>query len=79
VEFQRTPQDREALERIAGRTGGAYAAPAGAVALAARMPLEARRVPTVSESVLRASAPLFLVLLVLLGVEWLLRKRAGMI
>jgi hypothetical protein len=79
VEFQRTPQDRDALVRIAGRTGGAYATPATARDLVARMNLEPRTVPTVSESVLRAEAPLFLILLALLSVEWLLRKRAGMI
>ena len=79
VEFQRTPQDREALQRVAGRTGGGYAAPAAAGDMAGRIPLEPRSVPTVSESVLRAEAPLFLILLVLLSAEWLMRKRAGMI
>ncbi len=79
VEFQRTPQDRDALVRIARRSGGDYVAPDQAAALVDRLSLEARRVPTVSESVLRASAPLFLILLALLAGEWLLRKRAGMI
>ncbi len=79
VEFQRTPQDREALARIAGRSGGGYATPATAQQLVPRMNLEPRTVPTVSESVLRAEAPLFLILLALLSAEWLLRKRSGMI
>lgn len=79
VEFQRTPQDRDALARIAGRTGGGYAAPESARDVAARIPLEPVSVATVSESVLRAEVPLFLMLVVLLSGEWLLRKRAGMI
>jgi hypothetical protein len=79
VEFRRTPQDRAALERIARRTGGAYLTPSDAPGLPARLDLTPRRVPVVSESVLRASAPLFVVVLVLLATEWLLRKRAGLI
>jgi hypothetical protein len=79
VEFQRTPQDRDALVRIARRQGGDYLTPDLAAGLVDQLSLDRRRVPTVSESVLRASAPLFLVLLALLSGEWLLRKRAGMI
>ncbi len=79
VEFQRTPQDRDALTRIARRSGGDYMPPDEAAGLIDKLSLAPRRVPTVSESVLRASAPLFLVLLALLAGEWLLRKRAGMI
>ncbi len=79
VEFQRTEQDRGALTRIARRSGGDYASVADGERVVERLTLEPRRVPTVSESVLRASTPLFLVLLVLLAGEWLLRKRAGMI
>jgi hypothetical protein len=79
VEFRRTPQDRGALERVARRTGGAYMTPDDAGTLKDRVELSPRRVPVVSESVLRASAPFFLVVLALLSVEWLLRKRAGMI
>ena len=79
VEFQRTPQDRDALLRIARRQGGDYLAPDQVAALVDQLSLDQRRVPTVSESVLRASAPLFLILLALLSGEWLLRKRAGMI
>ncbi len=79
VEFQRTPQDRDALLRIARRAGGDYLTPEHASTLVDKIDVEPRRVPTVSESVLRASAPLFLLLLALLAGEWLLRKRAGMI
>jgi hypothetical protein len=79
VEFRRTPQDRRALERVARRTGGAYLDPAGAAQLAPGLDLSPRRVPVVSESVLRAGVPLFLVVLALLSAEWLLRKRVGLI
>ncbi len=79
VEFQRTPQDRDALVRIARRTGGAYTSPADVAAAVARMDLSPRSIPAVSESVLRATTPLFLLVLLLLSVEWLARKRAGMI
>jgi hypothetical protein len=79
VEFRNTTQDRNALERIARRTGGAYLTPAGVDSLANAMDLSPRRVPVVSESVLRASAPWFIAVLLLLSAEWLLRKRVGMI
>lgn len=79
VEFQRTPQDHEALVRIARRTGGAYASPSQAADVVSHMDLSPRKVPAVSESVLRATTPLFVVILLLLSVEWLARKRAGMI
>jgi hypothetical protein len=79
IEFQRTPQDRDELVRIARRAGGDYLPVEAAAGLAERLHLEPRRVPAVSESVLRASAPLFVLLVVLLASEWLLRKRAGMI
>ncbi|HKW14988.1 MAG TPA: hypothetical protein VJS69_10925 [Candidatus Krumholzibacteria bacterium] len=79
VEFRNTAQDRSALERIARRTGGEYLAPAGVDDLAKKIDVSPRRVPVVSESVLRASTPWFVALLLLLSAEWLLRKRAGMI
>ena len=79
VEFRNTVQDRAALERVARRTGGAYLTPDGVNDLAQKIKLASRRVPVVSESVLRASAPWFIAVLLLLSAEWLLRKRAGMI
>jgi len=79
VEFQRTAQDRAELARVARRSGGEYVTAADAAGIADRIPVEARAVPTTSETVLRASTPLFLLVLLLLSAEWLLRKRAGMI
>jgi hypothetical protein len=79
VEFRNTTQDRAALERIARRTGGAYLTPDAVGDLAKRIDVAPRRVPVVSESVLRASVSWFAAVLLLLSAEWLLRKRAGMI
>jgi hypothetical protein len=79
VEFQRTPQDRAHLERIAQRTGGAYVPADEAGGLAGRLELAPRAVPATTETVLRSNALLFALVLALLSAEWLLRKRAGMI
>ncbi|HEX6790519.1 MAG TPA: hypothetical protein VF247_04335 [Candidatus Krumholzibacteria bacterium] len=79
VEFRNTTQDRAALERIARRTGGAYLTPDSLDALAGRIDVSPRKVPVVSESVVRASVSWFVAVLLLLSAEWLLRKRAGMI
>jgi hypothetical protein len=79
VEFQRTPQDRAHLERIAQRTGGAYVPADEAGGLADRLELAPRAVPATTETVLRSNALLFALVLALLSAEWLLRKRAGMI
>jgi hypothetical protein len=79
VEFQRVGQDRANLETIARQTGGAYADEGGAGAIAAMIRAEPRVTPTSTELTLRTSAVVFAVILALLGVEWLVRKRAGMI
>ncbi|HET6349718.1 MAG TPA: hypothetical protein VFH88_11610 [Candidatus Krumholzibacteria bacterium] len=79
VEFRNPTQDRAALERIAHRDGGAYLTPDGGDELGRTMPLATRQVPVVSETILRASVPWFIVVLLLLSAEWLLRKRAGLI
>ncbi len=47
--------------------------------MAARIPLEPRVVEITSEISLRTSRFIFLLLLVLLGFEWVVRKRAGMV
>jgi hypothetical protein len=79
VEFQHTPQDRDHLAWIARRTGGEYLSPAAAAGLAGRLDLSPRIVPTTTEEVLRSSAILFTIVLLLLATEWLVRKRVGMI
>lgn len=79
VEFQRVNQDRAGLVALARRSGGAYAPAGGVDAVAAQLSLEPRTIETVTEINVRASVLLFLAIIALLGVEWLLRKRAGMI
>ena len=79
VEFQRVHQDRAALVSIARRSGGAYGSGDDVASLAARIPLEPRTTQTVTEITMRTSVFLFLLILGLLSIEWLLRKRAGMI
>jgi hypothetical protein len=79
VEFRNTSQDRASLERIARRTGGTYLTPEAIDDLVKHIDVSPRRVPVVSESVLRASVPWFVAVLLLLSAEWLLRKRAGMV
>jgi hypothetical protein len=79
VEFQRTQQDRSQLERVARRTGGAYLSVEQAPDVADRLDVSPRVVATTSETVLRSSGLLFVLVLALLSCEWLLRKRAGMI
>ncbi|MEE9270704.1 MAG: hypothetical protein V3V49_10640, partial [Candidatus Krumholzibacteria bacterium] len=79
VEFQRVTQDRANLAGIAGETGGAYYPAEDVGEMAARIPLEPRVVEITSENSLRTSQFVFLLLLVLLGFEWVVRKRAGMV
>jgi hypothetical protein len=79
VEFQRVHQDRDALLSLARRSGGFYSPGGDVSAVAARLSLEPRVTATVSEITVRTSVLLFLVIIGLLSLEWLLRKRAGMI
>jgi hypothetical protein len=79
VEFQRVGQDRANLEMIARQTGGAYTDESGADALAGAMRISQRVTPTSTEVTLRTTVAVFAVILVLLSVEWIVRKRAGMI
>jgi len=79
VEFQNVRQDREHLERIARRSRGEYATAAGVTNLVDRMKLEPRIVETTYELSFRTSMFVFIAILLLLGTEWMIRKRAGMI
>ncbi len=78
VEYRRVQQDRPALVGIALRTGGRYSR-ASVEGIARRIDLDPRETETVSETTLRTSLLLFFLILTLLGAEWMLRKRAGMI
>jgi len=79
VEFQRVAQDRLNLTRIASQSRGAYSSVAGAAALARRIPLESRTVGSMDEVALRTSAVVFILILLLLATEWVIRKRLGMV
>jgi hypothetical protein len=79
VEFQNVVQDRQRLQAIAKRSGGVYTHGTAIGRVVNAIPLQARARDTVSEITLRTNAILFCVVLLLLGVEWIIRKRAGMI
>jgi hypothetical protein len=79
VEFQRVAQDRLNLIRVASQSRGAYTSAAGAAALARRIPLESQTIGSTSEVALRTSIIVFVAILVLLAVEWVIRKRLGMV
>ncbi len=79
VEFQRMQQDRAALAAVAKRSGGLYAQGGDLADFSEKIPLEVRRMELVSELSLRTSVIVFLLVLVLLSIEWIVRKRVGMI
>jgi hypothetical protein len=79
VEYQKVAQDRSNLLRIASQTGGAYTTAASVDALVDRVSLESRTMQTTSEVTLRTSMIVFTIILLSLGAEWMIRKRAGMI
>ncbi|UCG53497.1 MAG: hypothetical protein JSW58_08065 [Candidatus Latescibacterota bacterium] len=79
VEFQRVNQDRSNLMSIARQSGGVYFQGDDIAEMIDRIPLEARIVETTSEISLRTSVIVFVIVLVLLSLEWIIRKRVGMI
>lgn len=79
VEFQNVAQDRANLEGIAAASGGMYSGPEGAGEIAARIPLRSRVVQVTSETSLRTSVLVFSLVLLVLGAEWVVRKRAAMV
>ncbi len=78
VEFRRTAQDRSALVAMALRTGGRYRHES-LEGLAESMDLAPRIARGDEETLLRARAPLFVLVLLLLSLEWFARKRAGLV
>ncbi len=79
VEFRSTAQDMENLAAIAAATGGAYADASGMREVTGELPLYERRSTVQSELRYRTSAAIFVLVLLLLSIEWIARKRAGMI
>jgi hypothetical protein len=79
VEFQRVAQDRSNLVRISNQSGGTYTAVEGAVALARGISLDPRIVESTVEVSLRVSVVVFMLIVALLALEWIIRKRLGMV
>lgn len=79
VEFQHVAQDRSNLATIAGQTRGGYAAAASAEALVRGIRLDKRIVASSAEITLRTSLIVFGLILALLALEWIVRKRLGMV
>lgn len=79
VEFANTSQDADFLREIAARTGGRYAGPAEAAALGGLLPRAARPIVLKSEVDLWNTTPFFVLFVLVLGAEWLLRKRYGLL
>jgi hypothetical protein len=79
VEFQNVVQDAGKLEAIARRTGGVYVDASTVERIVKDVPVDSRVRRTTAEVPLRTSALLFALVLTLVCVEWIIRKRAGMI
>ncbi len=79
VEFQRVNQDRSNLELIAAQSGGFYLGEGSIDDFAKRVELDPTRTPTTSEVTLRTSLVVFAAIITLLSLEWIIRKRFGMI
>jgi hypothetical protein len=79
AEFADTSQDIEFLRELAQRTGGRYAAPEELPALAVELPRAPRPVVLRSEIEIWNTTPMFLLFVVVMSAEWLLRKRYGLL
>lgn len=79
VEFVNTSQNVDLLRELASRTGGRYATPAQAADVARELPRNPQPVLLHSEIEIWNTMPLFVVFVVLLSAEWLLRKRRGLL
>jgi hypothetical protein len=78
VEYRQVRQDRAALVGMALRTGGRYA-DSSVDGTLHHIDLGKRETQSASEVTLRTSLRLFLLILLFLSAEWMIRKRAGMI
>lgn len=79
VELQRVVQQNRVLETIAKRTGGRYSPGSVPARFLDNIPVNPRTRNTVTELSLRSDGMVFGVILLLLAVEWVIRKRIGMI
>lgn len=79
TEFADVRQDVDFLREIAARSGGRYGGPGDIAAIAEALPRAARDVIVRSEIEVWNTAPLFVLFVLVLGAEWLLRKRYGLL
>jgi hypothetical protein len=79
AEFADPSQDASFLRELASRTGGRYASESEVGQVAKTLPRARHEVVLRSEIEVWNTAPFFLGLVVALGVEWLLRKRHGLL
>jgi len=79
VEFADARQDIEFLRELAARSGGRYAAPESMAELARALPVAPRDVVLRSEVEVWNTTPVFVLFVLVLGAEWLLRKRFGLL
>ncbi|MCG3118422.1 MAG: hypothetical protein ALAOOOJD_00622 [bacterium] len=79
LEFLNTRLNAPLLQQMAQATGGAYGPPDSLAQFVARLPLTPLTRRENSDFALWGRAPVLLILLVVLGMEWLVRKRQGML
>ncbi len=79
IEFADARQDVDFLREIAARTGGRSVGPEAVAGLVRDLPHAARDIVVRSEIELWNTTPLFVLFVVALGVEWLMRKRFGLL
>lgn len=79
AEFADPSQDVAFLRELAGRTGGRYGSESGVAQLASALPRARHDVVLRSELEVWDTAPFFLLFVLALGSEWLLRKRHGLL
>ncbi len=79
IEFADARQDVDFLREIAARTGGRYVGPEAVAGLVQDLPHAARDILVRSEIEIWNTTPLFVLFVLVLGVEWLMRKRFGLL
>jgi hypothetical protein len=79
LEFLNTRLNEPLLRQMAQATGGAYGTPDSLASFVARLPLNAISRRETFDIALWGRTPVLLVLLLVLGVEWFVRKRQGML
>jgi hypothetical protein len=79
LEFINTRLNEPLLQQMAHATGGAYGPPDSLENFVARLPLAPIPRHETSDFALWGRSPVLFILLLVLGVEWLVRKRQGML